>query len=66
MKTSNNKITEILDSEIDISDKHYEIRGLFFKEIEDDFNQYDMIHMDCVSDAVDNLLSGILEYVEKK
>ena len=60
------EIKDILDSDFGILDNHYELRELFFNEIQDSFDQNDMIHMDCVSDALDNLLSGILEYLENK
>jgi len=60
------EVKNILDSEYDIGDKHYELRNLFFGEIQDYFDQDDKIHMDCVSDALDNLLGNILEYLNNK
>ena len=59
-------VKNILDSTSDIGDKHYELRNLFWGEIQGYFNENDEIHMDCVSDALDNLLDNILEYLNNK
>ena len=59
-------VKNILDLTSDIGDKHYELKNLFFGEIQDYFNENDEIHVDCVSDVLDNLLSNILEYLNNK